>query len=104
MGGSAGQLLELVKGEARGCKDVACLTEASAVLFHLASLHADVSKQALRALLMLLCHRFPKVAITIFSCIACNNSLLDIKSIGRREICFCSSTVLCMPMPQRSGV
>ena len=59
---SAGQLLELVKGEARGCKDMACLTEASAVLCHLASLHADVSKQSLRALLVLLCNRFPKVS------------------------------------------
>lgn len=58
---STGQLLELVKGEARGCKDVACLTEASAVLCHLASLHADVSRQSLRALLVLLCNRFPKV-------------------------------------------
>ena len=58
----AGQLLELVKGEARGCKDVACLTEASAVLCHLASNHGDISKQALRALLVLLCNRFPKVS------------------------------------------
>lgn len=64
LGVTAGELLELVKGEARGCKDVACLTEASAVLCHLASLHADVSKQSLRALLVLLCNRFPKVSVT----------------------------------------
>lgn len=52
-----------MKGEARGCKDVACLTEASAALCHLAGLHADVSKQALQALLVLLCNRFPKVML-----------------------------------------
>ena len=57
---STGDLLELVKGEARGSKDVACLTEASAVLCHLAGLHADVSKPALQALMVLLCNRFPK--------------------------------------------
>ena len=54
-------MLGLVKGEAQGCKDVACLMEASMVLCHLAGLHADVSRPALQALLVLLCNRFPKV-------------------------------------------
>ena len=57
----AGWVLELMKGEAQGCKDVACLTEASMVLCHLARLQAEVSRPALQALLVLLCNRFPKV-------------------------------------------
>ena len=33
------------------------------VLCHLAGLHGDVSRPALRALLVLLCNRFPKVLL-----------------------------------------
>ena len=55
------ELLELVKGEARGCRDVPSLTWAATSLCHLAGAPAPACFGALHALLTLLVNRYPKV-------------------------------------------
>ncbi|CAL8461606.1 g1137 [Coccomyxa elongata] len=56
-----GELLELVKEEARGCRDVPSLTWAATSLCHLAGAPAPACFGALHALLTLLVNRYPKV-------------------------------------------
>ncbi|BDA42087.1 probable tubulin-specific chaperone D [Coccomyxa sp. Obi] len=56
-----GELLELVKGEARGCRDVPSLIWAATSLCHLAGAPAPACFGALHALLTLLVNRYPKV-------------------------------------------
>ncbi|KAL4858426.1 Tubulin-folding cofactor D [Chlorella vulgaris] len=56
-----GQLLELVREEIKGCSDVQRLHAAAGVLCQLASLEEPVRGDALRAALLLLGNRYPKV-------------------------------------------
>lgn len=58
----AGELLGLVKGEARGCRDVPTLTWAATALCHLAGSPLPACSGALRALLTLLANRYPKAS------------------------------------------
>ena len=56
------ELLELVRGEACGCRDVAVLAQAAVVLCHLAGAPAQATAElAMQALLALLVNRYPKV-------------------------------------------
>jgi hypothetical protein len=61
--GPAGELLELVRGEARGCRDVAVLAQVACVLCHLAGAPGQATaERAMQALLTLLANRYPKVS------------------------------------------
>jgi hypothetical protein len=55
------QLLELVKEAVRGCTDVPRLHAAAAVLCQLATLEEPVRGGSLRAALLMLGNRYPKV-------------------------------------------
>jgi hypothetical protein len=57
----AGELLELVKGEMRGCRDVLCLIWTATVLCHLVGMPQPTCHDALQALLTLLVNRYPRV-------------------------------------------